>query len=248
MDFNQDWKQCANGHWFDPKVSATCPICASAGQGGAMEEYGATEPVGGGMGAGMGANAGGYGATEPVGAPGGFGGPVPDFDRTQPMGTNYNGAPVPNYDNFGATMPPSNGPMGGKVEDYGATEPIFANKTHGFEPVVGWIVCVEGADKGRDYKIHAGYNTIGRAQHMDICITGDVKISREKHALLAFDPDEKMFFFSPGDGKNLIRLNGKLVMMPSEIKSGDILTIGDSKFRFIPFVDDNFTWEESENK
>ena len=31
----------------------------------------------------------------------------------------------------------------------------------GIDPVVGWLVCVEGADRGRDYRIRSERNTIG---------------------------------------------------------------------------------------
>ncbi len=233
MDFNKNFTQCPHGHWYDPSISATCPICAAANE--PVQEYGATEPVSSGPSGGFGAPAGGFGAPA-----GGFGAASgnDDFDRTQPVSGGFaNDSLIPNFD-----IPRA----GAQMEDYGATEPVFANQVHGFQPVVGWIVCIEGPDKGKDYRIHAGYNTIGRGKDNDICIEGDQKISREKHALLAFDPEEKTFFFSPSDGKNLIRLNGKLVMMPSEVKAGDTLTIGSSKFRFVPFVDENFAWEESE--
>ena len=34
--------------------------------------------------------------------------------------------------------------------------------------VTGWLVCVDGAEKGRDYTLHMGFNRIGRSYQMDI--------------------------------------------------------------------------------
>lgn len=31
------------------------------------------------------------------------------------------------------------------------------------DPVTGWLVCIEGPQYGKDFKIHAGKNFIGRA-------------------------------------------------------------------------------------
>jgi hypothetical protein len=50
-------------------------------------------------------------------------------------------------------------------------------------PVCGWIVCVNGPSKGRDYKIRAGKNFIGRADDMDIQILGDNDISQSRYPL-----------------------------------------------------------------
>lgn len=46
-------------------------------------------------------------------------------------------------------------------------------------PVCGWLVCIEGARIGRDYKIKDGKNFVGRGDDMDIQILGDNEISRK---------------------------------------------------------------------
>lgn len=238
MDFNQGWKQCSRGHWYDPSKASMCPQCAEeAGSAGRVEAYGATEPIGS------------VGATQPIGNYGN----VPDFDRFSSSGGYSGETAIPNFDDpVGKTTPPPYGsgftrPEGAtnfQMDDINATEPLFVNQIHGFSPVVGWLVCTDGPDRGRDYRIHAGYNSIGRASHMDICITGDLKISREKHAMIAFDPDEKLFYFGPVDGKNLVKLNNKLVMMPKELHAYDVLMIGSSQFAFVPFCGEKFSWED----
>ena len=53
--------------------------------------------------------------------------------------------------------------------------------------VVGWLVAVSGPCRGTDYRIHTGYNYIGR-EAGDICIRGDSTISAEKDATSPMSP------------------------------------------------------------
>jgi len=66
-------------------------------------------------------------------------------------------------------------------------------------PVAGWLVCLEGPDRGRDYRLHMEKNFIGRAQNMDVVLDGDSTVSREKHAIVIFDPRKKVFWALPGE-------------------------------------------------
>jgi pSer/pThr/pTyr-binding forkhead associated (FHA) protein len=113
-------------------------------------------------------------------------------------------------------------------------------------PVVGWLVCIEGNDRGRDFRLHAGYNSIGKNPENDVSIPSDHTISRDRHAVIAYDQEENLYFFAPANGVNLLRLNGKVLMSPSEIKANDILTIGKSKLMFIPLCSDKFQWGKDE--
>ena len=56
------------------------------------------------------------------------------------------------------------------------------------DPVVGWLVCLAGPDRGKDFRLHAEKNFIGRAPNMDVCVAGDETVSRERHAMVIFDP------------------------------------------------------------
>lgn len=112
----------------------------------------------------------------------------------------------------------------------------------GIDPVVGWIVCIDGKEKGRDYKIHADNNYIGRSDRMDICLRGDETISRENHAVISYDMVDNTYYFRPGDGRAIIRLNDKALFEVAEIKPYDKLTIGKTQFMFMPFCGDEFKW------
>lgn len=128
------------------------------------------------------------------------------------------------------------------------TTPISYSSDSGFRPVVGWLVCIEGQDRGHDYRLHAGYNNIGRGPSNDVFISGDNTISRSKDARIAFDEEDNVFYFAPFDGTNLVKVNGKVIMMAKELNAYDVLTIGGSKFCFVPFCGDKFSWNDTEDK
>jgi hypothetical protein len=127
--------------------------------------------------------------------------------------------------------------------DPGVTRAAYRDTPSGINPVVGWLVCVAGTDRGRDYRIHAEKNFIGRSTAMDIAITGDDSVSREKHASVAYDPKKRSFWLLPGDASGLVYLNDALVNTPSQLKSRDLIEIGKTKLMFWPFCDDKFHWD-----
>lgn len=253
---------CGRGHYYNPAENATCPQCAreSAGQTGfdfgMTQPIGATEPVGSNTWGGSPMPGGGMdsiGATEPIG---GFGG----GSSTMPVSGGSMGGGA------GHTIPAPGGVMGteafrdptpsGKMQDYGATtfaDNLYPNATPNtpaaqIKPVVGWLVCIEGPSKGRDFRIHSQNNYIGRARHMDVCIEGDTAISSERAAILAYDNEQKMFYFAPGMGSNLLRHNGKAIFAAVELQAYDSLTIGKSKFLFIPLCGEKFDWSTNEEE
>ena len=106
----------------------------------------------------------------------------------------------------------------------------------GIEPVVGWLVCVEGEQRGKDYKIRRGKNFIGRSDEMDIAILGDMTISRKNHAAITYNPKQRNFFLIPGDGAGLVYLNNEVVFVPSEVSAYDVIEIGKSKLVFLLYA------------
>jgi len=129
------------------------------------------------------------------------------------------------------------------VSDAGVTRAAYREAATGISPVVGWLVCVAGPDRGRDFRIHAEKNFIGRSSSMDIVIAGDDSVSREKHASVAYDPKKRTFWLLPGDASGLVYLNEQLVNTPSSLKSRDTIEIGKTKLMFWPLCDDKFHWD-----
>lgn len=126
--------------------------------------------------------------------------------------------------------------------DQDVTQGFFENAI-GSDPVVGWLVCVEGNHFGEDFKLKAGKNFIGRAKNMDVCLSGDNSVSREKHLIVLYDPNNNIFIVQSGDSKELSYHNESLVLSPVELKPYDVLKVGASKLLFIPFCSDKFTWK-----
>ena len=119
----------------------------------------------------------------------------------------------------------------------------YYDKSLGVEPVVGWLVCIEGKSIGADYRLKTGRNFIGRAQDMDVAITGDESVSRDRHAILVYEPKSHMFLVQAGESKELCYLNDKVVLTTDEIKVNDVLTVGATKLMFFPCCGDVFNWE-----
>ena len=113
------------------------------------------------------------------------------------------------------------------------------------DPVVGWLVCLAGPDRGKDYRLHAEKNFVGRAPHMDVVIESDPTVSREKHGVVVFDPKKNSFWVLPGEASGLVYLNGEMVNSPSQMKADDIVEIGQTKLVLVPFCGDKHNWSES---
>ncbi|MCX7746224.1 MAG: FHA domain-containing protein [Clostridia bacterium] len=118
----------------------------------------------------------------------------------------------------------------------------------GIEPVVGWLVCIEGAQRGQDYRIRTEKNFIGRSEEMHIQINGDNGISRRNHAIISYNPIQRNFFLIPGDGAGLVYHNNEAVYTPVELTAYDVIQMGKSKFLFIPLCGIHFEWENDEKK
>ena len=237
-------KVCPKGHFYDGDTNVNCPVCEAEKRQGGAAEYGATEPVGGGYSAG---GIDSVGETEPIGR--NSNNYYYNEEETRPLGEQRGGftdtkPPTRPFRDTGETMRYVDSSVPGADNYNDQTLPHSPGMVAGFTPVVGWLVCIEGPDRGHDYRIRTGYNHIGRAEHMDICIRGDKQISREKHALVAYDDTEKVFFFGPSDGKNIVRVNDKLVMVPTQLHAYDTVTVGTSKLIFVPLCGENFNWNE----
>ena len=216
--------RCSKGHFYNSELSDTCPQCAAEERAAGAAFYDS------GKGRAYEAEAADdYGSTTPIPTENQFYSDVPPTE------------PVPGAESFFT----GNIKQNGKVDDYNdETIPAGYQSSIGFSPVVGWLVCIDGPSKGKDYRVHDGYNYIGRSPHMQICIEGDKRIGRERHASIAYDPDEMLFFLSPVDGKSFVRLNDKLVMGPTQVNAYDVIIIGSTKLLLVPLCGERFKWDE----
>lgn len=164
--------------------------------------------------------------------------PLGHVGKTVPMNTPppLSPSPPPAQPSNLATPPP--------IAQPGKTIAIFDGVKGGIEPVVGWLVCIEGPDRGRDYRIKAERNFIGRSRSMHICIEGDEAVSREKHAILTFNPKKGSFKIQPGESASLVYVNDEDLDVPQDLKPFDTIELGRTKLKFVPFCGTDFTWEE----
>ena len=131
-------------------------------------------------------------------------------------------------------------------EDPGKTVGLFDNDDE-TKPVVGWLVCVEGPEKGKDYRIYCKINTIGRSKKMDISIN-DPTISRDYNARLSYEPRNNEFYLMPAESSNNIYINNKVLYVPTMLSPYDCIEFGKSIMLFVPFCCDRFTWDAPEKK
>lgn len=245
--------ECGHGHIYDSDIYASCPYCNSTQPvinfGGGVGDRGAPvpggyAPQGGGYGQ-SGPSVMDPGKTAPIGGGYGVQGggiPVGDMGKTAPIGGGY-GPGVPTGEG-GATLPP----RGYKAREKRADEEQHTvgdmQQSMGLEPVVGWLVCIEGPEKGKDYRLLGRINTIGRSEKMDVCIKGDPTISKENHARLGYDPKNNRFRLIPAASSNNIYLNEDVVDMPTPLKAYDVIEFGQTKLVFIPLCSSRFSWAD----
>jgi hypothetical protein len=112
------------------------------------------------------------------------------------------------------------------------------------EPVVGWLVVLDGPGKGNFAKLGFGMNSIGRGEDSRVVLDyGDGEISRSNHAFLTYDSKNRKFFIQHGGGANLTYIGELPLLQPIELESGQIISIGNTKLSFISFCGPNFNWE-----
>lgn len=108
-----------------------------------------------------------------------------------------------------------------------------------FRPTTGWLVCMEGPFHGRDFRLCEGCNLLGSTRQADVSLFWDGEI-REQAALICFDRENGLFTFGPKAG-GAAAVNGKPVFDPVVLRSGDCLTVGNTRLQFIPLE-----WNEKE--
>ncbi|MAM71483.1 MAG: hypothetical protein CMP91_10110 [Gammaproteobacteria bacterium] len=113
------------------------------------------------------------------------------------------------------------------------------------DPVVGWLVVIDGPGKGNYLKLGNGQNSIGRGPTERVKLDfGDEQISRANHAILTFDPRGLSFYIQQGSGTNLAYLNNSPVLAPAQLSPGSRITLGETTLLFVPLCGENFTWDE----
>ena len=123
-----------------------------------------------------------------------------------------------------------------------------AEEDHGMDdPVVGWLVIVEGLGKGRAMQLGYGSNSLGRGATDRVKLDfGDDQISRSGHAVVTYDPRGRKFYVQHGGGTNLTYLGDQPVLSPTELPVLSHISIGNTVLRFVPLCGAEFDWQDTE--
>lgn len=123
---------------------------------------------------------------------------------------------------------------------------ISGNK--GTQPVVGWLVGIEGECIGQSFQLREGKNFVGRGEDMDVVIRGDMAVARKRHACVIFEPRAGIFYAQPGESHELFYLNDNVVLNSETLKSHDVITLGETSLMFIPLCGPDFSWDTYKKK
>jgi hypothetical protein len=117
-----------------------------------------------------------------------------------------------------------------------------------YQPVTGWLVAVTGPGKGRARAVYEGTNPAGRDPSQQIPLDfGDTEISREKHFFVTYEPKKRSFHISVGEKRNLVYVNGEVVLSGTSatLSEGSEIEVGKTKLRFVPLCGPGFSWDET---
>jgi hypothetical protein len=96
-------------------------------------------------------------------------------------------------------------------------------------PVVGWLVALSGEQKGEDFRLRDGQNSLGSAPENEV-ILRDSTISA-KHASLRYKDGK--FFLTDLDSTNGTFLNdGAEPIAREELKDNDVIRVGEINLKF----------------
>ena len=108
--------------------------------------------------------------------------------------------------------------------------------------IYAWLVCIEGKRQGKAYNITAGKNYIGQNDTMNIQVLGDEDIRDRKHAVVAYDIRGLQGTLLGEESMGFVRLNETAIYTSKDLKEGDILEIGKSKFFYFDFAREYHQW------
>lgn len=211
-------QRCPNGHYYDADKYPRCPHCDRS-----------------------------FSSAQGMAQPGPAQGSTVAFNPVTPGGADAGSA---------QTVPFSPGPIGqtGAMAGFGASSVVRDEKTvgffaskekEGFNPVVGWLVCVNGKHRGCGYRLTSGRNFIGRTKENTVALEEESSVSRSRHAVVVFEPTQNIFLAQPGESTELFYVNGTVVLSATPLSKNDRIKVGDVELMLIPCCDEFFRWDTS---
>jgi len=117
------------------------------------------------------------------------------------------------------------------------------------DPLSGFLVVIEGPGRGEVCKLGYGIHSVGRDPAQQVSLDyGDLRISRQCHCQLTFDPASGKFWIQAGQGRALTYLDDQPVLSPLELVKGSHIRLGGTVLRFVPFCGPGFSWENNQSR
>lgn len=114
----------------------------------------------------------------------------------------------------------------------------------GHRPIVGWLVVIDGPGAGRDVRLRAGRNEIGRSAEAGAPVPfGDRYMSRRQQLWISYDELSGRFTAAPGTSENVSYVNDTAVEGPTALPDGAIVRIGKTTLKFAAFCGHRSTGE-----
>lgn len=108
--------------------------------------------------------------------------------------------------------------------------------------VCGWLVCLDGSARGRDFAIRSGRNTVGYDRINDICLPRPGNVAFGSQAILIYDEPNRRFVLQTRSSDSKISVNALPLVTPTELAAYDRITIDGAELLFIPLCSDRFSW------
>jgi FHA domain-containing protein len=108
--------------------------------------------------------------------------------------------------------------------------------------VVGWLIGLNGVNRGESYPVRIGRNVLGRDRRSDIIVSDEQASSH--HADLVFRPEERRFILMDHNSTNGTYVNEMEIEPRKDLSGKDVIRIGSQKFLFIPLIHDGFYWDD----
>lgn len=204
-------KLCPNNHYYDSDRYSECPYCKSNQQGVQPKSNGIRH------------KSSGIGETSPV----------DDSDHTNSLQSNNNNfARGKTWGMYDFSSAKTKGMYGGNETQSGISA---------YQRVVGWLVCTNGNDCGRDFRIHVDNNFVGRNDSCDIVIK-DPYVSAQ-HFTVTYDPLNDIYIASMSGGRAIVYINGQPLTSNHILQKGDKLKVGQTELVFIPLESSYVKWD-----
>ena len=113
----------------------------------------------------------------------------------------------------------------------------------------GWLVVKDGPGKGASFALSQGVSQIGRGADQTVSLDfGDMAVSRQNHAAIAYDPATHEFHVGHGGKSNLVRLNGRPLLATEPAADGDEIQIGETTLVLKVLCSPEFNWSSFETE